>query len=80
MPLEQDDRATSPRCSTVLLGPWSRSLTMSRIVPMQIAGFIDRPLLVLGTDGVGMSDSREALRAHFGVDARSIVETVLDAL
>ena len=50
------------------------------LVPMQIAGFIDRPLLVLGTDGVGMSDSREALRAHFGVDARSIVETVLDAL
>jgi pyruvate dehydrogenase E1 component len=34
----------------------------------------------LGTDGYGMSDSREALRRHFEVDAENIVIGALDAL
>ena len=50
------------------------------LVPDQISPFIDRPLNVLGTDGFGCSDTREALRAHFGIDAESIVQAVLESL
>jgi pyruvate dehydrogenase E1 component len=49
------------------------------LVPDQIAAFTGRPMTVLGTDGVGMSDSREALRSHFGIDAASIARRVLDS-
>jgi pyruvate dehydrogenase E1 component len=34
----------------------------------------------MGTDGFGMSDTREALRRHFEVDAESIVIGALDGL
>jgi pyruvate dehydrogenase E1 component len=34
----------------------------------------------LGTDGFGRSESREALRDHFEVDARHIVLATLSAL
>ena len=34
----------------------------------------------LGTDGYGMSDTREKLRRHFEVDAESVVIAALDAL
>ena len=50
------------------------------LLPDQISPFLDRSLRVLGADGVGMSDSREALRAHFGNDAASIVTAVLEEL
>ena len=50
------------------------------LVPDQISPFIGRPLNVLGTDGFGCSDTREALRAHFGIDAESIVQAVLESL
>jgi len=33
------------------------------------------PYTALGTDGFGMSERREDLRAHFRVDAASIAET-----
>jgi pyruvate dehydrogenase E1 component len=36
--------------------------------------------VTLGTDGVGRSDTRAALRAHFGVDRAGIVKAALDAL
>ena len=38
----------------------------------QLARFLDTPFVGLGTDGYGISDTREALRAHFGVDADGI--------
>ena len=34
----------------------------------------------LGTDGFGRSDTRDALRRHFEIDAASIVITVLSGL
>ncbi len=49
------------------------------LVPDQISPYLDRPLNVLGTDGFGCSDTREALRAHFGIDAASIVQAVLES-
>ncbi len=45
------------------------------LVPDQIARWIPN-FHVLGTDGLGFSETREALRRHFGIDADSIVRTV----
>jgi pyruvate dehydrogenase E1 component len=41
-------------------------------LPDQLARFIGTPFVSLGTDGYGISDTREELRAHFGVDADGI--------
>jgi pyruvate dehydrogenase E1 component len=41
-------------------------------LPDQLARFVGAPFISLGTDGYGISDTREALRAHFGVDADGI--------
>jgi pyruvate dehydrogenase E1 component len=41
-------------------------------LPDQLARFIGTPFVSLGTDGYGISDTREDLRAHFGVDAGGI--------
>ncbi|WP_182901593.1 pyruvate dehydrogenase (acetyl-transferring), homodimeric type [Microbispora sp. H10830] len=51
-----------------------------RAVPDQISPWIDRPWTSLGTDGFGLSGTREAVRRHFGVDPRSIAEAVLKAV
>ena len=39
-----------------------------------------RPFIPLGTDGMGRSDTREALRRHFEVDTGHIVLAVLNGL
>ena len=46
----------------------------------QIARFLPGRLVSLGTDGFGLSDTREALRRHFEVDAENIALAALDAL
>jgi pyruvate dehydrogenase E1 component len=52
-----------------------------RIVPEQIASFVPhRKFVILGTDGMGRSDTREALRRFFETDAEHIVIAVLTAL
>ncbi|HEY8707197.1 MAG TPA: alpha-ketoglutarate dehydrogenase [Burkholderiaceae bacterium] len=53
-----------------------------RAVPEQIRAFLppQRRCITLGTDGFGRSDTRAALRAHFEVDAASIVEAALRSL
>ena len=48
-----------------------------RIVPDQIAPFVPGGLFSLGTDGFGRSETRQALRRFFEVDAESIVLAVL---
>src|SRR5690606_5846189 len=50
------------------------------LVQDQIARWIPQRYIALGTDGFGMSDTREALRRHFEVDAESIVVAAMDAL
>jgi pyruvate dehydrogenase E1 component len=47
-----------------------------RAVPDLVRPFIDRPMVTLGTDGFGRSDTRAALREYFGVDRAAIVEAV----
>ncbi len=48
--------------------------------PQLIAGHLDAPLSVLGTDGFGRSDTRAALRRHFEVDRHQVALAALDAL
>jgi pyruvate dehydrogenase E1 component len=62
-------------------GPIVAVTDFMKIVPEQIARFVPNRLFVpLGTDGMGRSDTREALRAHFEVDAGNVVVAVLGAL
>src|SRR5437899_7596582 len=51
-----------------------------KAVPDQIARWVQQPYVSLGTDGFGRSDTREALRRFFEVDAEHIVVATLSAL
>ncbi len=51
-----------------------------KIVSDQIRQWVPGRYVVLGTDGFGRSDGREALRAHFEVDRKSIAVAALKAL
>jgi pyruvate dehydrogenase E1 component len=51
-----------------------------RAWPQLIAGHVKAPLVTLGTDGFGRSDTRAALRAFFEVDRRHIVLSALTSL
>ncbi|MBI4411267.1 MAG: pyruvate dehydrogenase (acetyl-transferring), homodimeric type [Deltaproteobacteria bacterium] len=51
-----------------------------KALPDSIARWFPKPPVSLGTDGWGLSESREALRGHFEVDRRHIVLAVLWAL
>ncbi len=45
-----------------------------------VAPWIAAPYHTLGTDGYGPSDTREALRRHFGVDPASIAAAAVSGL
>ncbi len=51
-----------------------------KTLPDLIAPWAPQPYLVLGTDGFGRSDTRDALRAHFEIDPASIAATALAGL
>jgi pyruvate dehydrogenase E1 component len=51
-----------------------------KVLPESIARWMPRPLVALGTDGFGRSESRVALRDFFEVDAKHIVLATLTAL
>ena len=51
-----------------------------KALPAAIAKWVPGPLLLLGTDGYGRSESRTALRDFFEVDARHIAYTALCGL
>jgi pyruvate dehydrogenase E1 component len=51
-----------------------------KVLPDSIDRWLPKPLHALGTDGFGRSDSREALRNFFEVDARFIVLSTLYGL
>ncbi|MEI8391834.1 MAG: pyruvate dehydrogenase (acetyl-transferring), homodimeric type [Actinomycetes bacterium] len=72
------------RVTTLLSGSSNPIVAVSdfmKIVPEQIARFVPgRSFTALGTDGMGRSDTRDALRSHFEVDMPNIVVAVLAAL
>jgi pyruvate dehydrogenase E1 component len=51
-----------------------------KAVPDMIARWVPQPFFPLGTDGFGRSDTREALRRHFEIDAESLVIAALSTL
>jgi len=62
-------------------GPIVAVTDFMKVVPEQIARFVPgRTFLPLGTDGMGRSDTRDALRRYFEVDAGHVVVGVLSAL
>jgi len=61
-------------------GPVVAVTDYMRAVPDQVARWVPRPFVSLGTDGFGHSDARQALRRYFEVDAAHVVVAVLAAL
>jgi pyruvate dehydrogenase E1 component len=61
-------------------GPIVAASDWVRAFPDQIARWTPRPLASLGTDGFGRSDTRDALRRYFGIDAATITYSVLAEL
>jgi pyruvate dehydrogenase E1 component len=51
-----------------------------KVLPESIAQWVPGPLVSLGTDGFGRSESRSALRDFFEVDAKHVVLATLNAL
>ena len=73
-----------PRVTQLLsqsTGPIVAVTDFVRSVPEQIGRYVRaRTFTPLGTDGMGRSDTREALRDHFEVDMPHVVVTVLHEL
>ncbi|MFD3520249.1 pyruvate dehydrogenase (acetyl-transferring), homodimeric type [Streptomyces sp. NPDC058653] len=73
----------TPYVTRVLDGAPGPVLAVSdwmRQVPDQISQWVEQDYSSLGTDGFGLSDTREAARRHFGVDAGSITVAALAQL
>jgi pyruvate dehydrogenase E1 component len=64
------------------LAPIVAATDYVRAVPESVRAYLPpgRAFLTLGTDGFGRSDTRAALREHFGVDADSVVRAAHRAL
>jgi pyruvate dehydrogenase E1 component len=58
-------------------GPIIAASDYMRALPEQLAPWLSGRLFALGTDGMGRSESRPALRRHFEVDAESIAVAAL---
>jgi pyruvate dehydrogenase E1 component len=61
-------------------GPIIAATDYMKIVPDQVAPWLQGRMVTLGTDGFGRSDNREYLRKFFEVNAESIVCTALARL
>jgi pyruvate dehydrogenase E1 component len=61
-------------------GPIVATSDYVSLVPEQVANHVSQPFLALGTDGFGRSDTREALRRFFEIDAAHIVVAALSML
>jgi pyruvate dehydrogenase E1 component len=78
--LARDAQAKGPADAYLTLlfagasGPIIAASDYVRAVPEGIRAYVprDRHYVTLGTDGFGRSDTRAALREHFGIDAASI--------
>ena len=61
-------------------GPIVAATDYMKIVPDQLAPWLQGRLTSLGTDGFGRSDNREHLRKHFEVNAEAIAAAALSRL
>ena len=78
---DQEQRVPYVReCLGPSAGPIIAATDYMKAVPDMVSRWIDRPYTVLGTDGFGRSDTREALRTHFEVNAEHIAYAALHGL
>jgi pyruvate dehydrogenase E1 component len=78
---DQEPRASYvEQCLAGAKGPVVASTDYVKLFAEQIRPFVKANYHVLGTDGFGRSDSREALRRHFEVNRHYIVVAALKAL
>ena len=68
------------QCLESTEGPVVAATDYVKLFADQIRAYVPRSYAVLGTDGFGRSDSREALRKHFEVDRYYITITALNEL
>jgi pyruvate dehydrogenase E1 component len=81
--LHPDAEARVPYLAKALEGVQGPFITASDYMKSMgdlIGRWVPGRVVPLGTDGFGMSDSREALRRHFEVDAENIAIAALDGL
>lgn len=79
-PLEPPRVPYVTSCLKDALGVCVAASDYVKALPDSISRWFPRPLVSLGTDGFGRSDSRRALRDFFEVDARHITLATLAAL
>ena len=84
-PLSEEDNVQVPWVAQQLAnhkGVVVAATDYMRVYSEQIRAYLpdNRPYVTLGTDGFGRSDTRENLRAYFGVDAAHIVVATLKLL
>ena len=78
---ESEPRASYvARCLEETRGPVIAATDYMRTFADQIRAFVPRRYTVLGTDGFGRSDTREALRRFFEVDRYQVAVAALGAL
>jgi pyruvate dehydrogenase E1 component len=79
-PGEKPRKSYVEECLEATEGPIIASTDYIRMFAEQIRPFVPRRYEVLGTDGYGRSDSRQALRHFFEVDRYYVAVTALKAL
>ncbi|MCJ7503382.1 MAG: pyruvate dehydrogenase (acetyl-transferring), homodimeric type [Acidobacteriia bacterium] len=79
-PLEPPRVPYVTSCLKDALGVCVAASDYVKALPDSVSRWFPRPLVSLGTDGFGRSDSRRALRDFFEVDARHITLATLAAL
>lgn len=79
-PDQKQKQSYVAQCLEKAEGPVIASTDYMRSFADQIRNFIKQRYVVLGTDGFGRSDSREALRSFFEVDRYHVVLAALKAL
>ncbi|HEY2407574.1 MAG TPA: pyruvate dehydrogenase (acetyl-transferring), homodimeric type [Polyangiaceae bacterium] len=81
--LYPEEPARTPYLSETLKGvegPFIAASDYIKATADVVARFIPGRFVPLGTDGFGMSDTRDALRRHFEVDAENIALAAIDGL
>jgi pyruvate dehydrogenase E1 component len=81
--LHPDQEPRVPYVSQVLGsdgGPIVVATDWVRQLPDLVTRWLPEPYIVLGTDGFGRSDTREALRDYFGIDAAHVAAAALSGL
>jgi pyruvate dehydrogenase E1 component len=79
-PGDEPKKCYLQRCFSEDEGVFVAASDYLKSLPCSIAKWLPGRLVALGTDGYGRSDTREALRDYFEVDARHIALATLQAL